>query len=331
MSDKDLKRMLSRRLFLSGGAGVAGATLLGSRISAGTPVAPQAVGRPAAAGTNPVKRAAPGRHRRVGVDAAGRPGRPAVLPRLAGARRSGHLRLRLPRRHRDDRPAGRRAARPRAGQRADAVLRRGGRHLHHADEPGPAGASGPVRRPHPALARLRERDPALRRGPGALARRTGGSRLHLLLPPARRRDLHVPLPLRGRGARADGHDRPGVHPAAAEQDRDRRVPAGHEVRLQRRRRVDALRPRVRVHAHRALVGGALPRRAHPGQRLDRLRPELLAAQRPRLPRHRRAERRPDAPRTRAGCSTSRSPRWSPATSATGCCCGCRTSATRTTR
>jgi FtsP/CotA-like multicopper oxidase with cupredoxin domain len=55
MSDKDLKRMLSRRLFLSGGAGVAGATLLGSRISAGAPVAPQAVGRPAAAGTNPVK------------------------------------------------------------------------------------------------------------------------------------------------------------------------------------------------------------------------------------------------------------------------------------
>ena len=33
---------------------------------------------------------------------------------------------------------------------------------------------------------------------------------------------------------------------------------------------------------------------------------------------------------RAGCSTSRSRRWSRATPATGCCCGCRTSATRTT-
>ena len=48
-------------------------------------------------------------------------------------------------------------------------------------------------------------------------------------------------------------------------------PIGHQVRLQRRRRLDPVRPRVRVHDHRAVVGGALPRRAHPGQRLDRLR------------------------------------------------------------
>ena len=44
-----------------------------------------------------------------------------------------------------------------------------------------------------------------------------GPRLHLLLPPARRRHVHVPLPLRGRRARADGHDRDGLRPAEAEQ------------------------------------------------------------------------------------------------------------------
>ncbi len=44
-----------------------------------------------------------------------------------------------------------------------------------------------------------------------------------------------------------------------------------------------LQPGVRLHDHRAVVGGPLPRRPHPGERLDRLRPELLAAQRPRYP------------------------------------------------
>ena len=84
---------------------------------------------------------------------------------------------------------------------------------HHADQPGPAAAAGPLRRAHPALARLRQRDPALRRRARAVARGAGRPRLHLLLPPARRRHVHVPLPLRGRRARADGHDRHGLRPA----------------------------------------------------------------------------------------------------------------------
>ena len=41
-----------------------------------------------------------------------------------------------------------------------------------------------------------------------------GRDVHLRLPPARPRHLHVPLPRRGRRARAHGHDRPGVRPAA---------------------------------------------------------------------------------------------------------------------
>ena len=50
-----------------------------------------------------------------------------------------------------------------------------------------------------------------------------GRDLSLLLPPARRRDVHVPLPLRGRRARADGHDRHGLRAAEAEQARRRPV------------------------------------------------------------------------------------------------------------
>ena len=193
-----------------------------------------------------------------------------------------HLRLRVPRRHRAVGHAGRGAARQGPDQRADAVLRRGGRHLPHADQPRPGAAARPLRRAHPALARLRQRDPAVRRRARALARGADRARPHVLLPPARRGHVHVPLPLRGRRARADGHDGHGVRPAQAEQGaaRGRRA-----VRLQRRRRSTALRPRVRLHDHRAVVGGPLPRRPHPGERLDRLRPELLAAQRPGLAGH----------------------------------------------
>ena len=157
-----------------------------------------------------------------------------------------------------------------------------------------------------------------------------GRDLVLLLPSPRRGHVHVPLPLRGRRARADGHDRHGLRPAEAEQGAGHGDPVGTKYAYNDGDGSHPLRPRVRLHDHRAVVGRPLPRRPHPGQRLDRLRPQLLAAQRPRLPRHDRAQRRPDVDRPRAGCSTSRSRRWSAATPATGCCCGCRTSATRTT-
>ena len=213
----------------------------GERLTAGAD-------RPGAGGRDaPGEDGAPGRHRRLGLDAVRRQARRAVLPRQHGAVAVRHLRLRLPRRHRPHRRPGRGPAREGPDQRADAGLRRGGRHHHHAVQPRPAGAARPLRRPHPALARVRERDPAVRRGARALPRRPGRPRLLLLLPPPRRRHLHVPLPLRGRGARADGHDRHGLRPADAEQAAGRQRPGGLEVRLQRRGRQHPLRPRVRLH------------------------------------------------------------------------------------
>ena len=64
---------------------------------------------------------------------------------------------------------------------------------------------------------------------------------HLLLPPAPRGHLHVPLPFRGRGARPDGHDRDRVRAAHPGRQlvHDRRQDL-HPVRLQRRRRLDRL-------------------------------------------------------------------------------------------
>ena len=76
-----------------------------------------------------------------------------------------------------------------------------------------------------------------------------------------------------------------VRPAAAEQAPGERGSRGNEVRLQRRRRLHQVRPGVRLHAHRAVGGGPLPRRAHPDLGLDRLPAQLLADERPRLPGH----------------------------------------------
>ena len=84
-----------------------------------------------------------------------------------------------------------------------------------ADQPGPGAAARPVRRAHPALARLPQRDPVLRRRADRLGRGADRAQLHLRLPAPRPRHVHVPLPRRGRGARAHGHDRAGVRPPAA--------------------------------------------------------------------------------------------------------------------
>ena len=64
------------------------------------------------------------------------------------------------------------------------------------------------------LARVPERDPVLRRRADRLGLGAGRAGLHLRLPPARPRHLHVPLPRGGRGARAHGDDRPRVRAAA---------------------------------------------------------------------------------------------------------------------
>ena len=55
--------------------------------------------------------------------------------------------------------------------------------------------------------------PLVRRRARAFPGGAGRARLHLFLPAARRGHVHVPLPLRGRRARADGHDRHGLRPA----------------------------------------------------------------------------------------------------------------------
>ena len=179
---------------------------------------------------------------------------------------------------------------------------------HHADQPRAAAAARPVRRAHPALARLPQRDPALRRRARALARRAGGPGLHLLLPPARRRDLHVPLPLRGRGARPDGHDRHGVRAAEAEQDRvagTRRARSTPTTTATARPRYD----REFAFMMTELWSAAHYRDAHiqvsdwtdyaPSFWLlnGRGYPDTLAP-----------ERQPDATAAAGGCSTSRSPR-----------------------
>ena len=216
---------LPRRSFLKGGAGVVGATLLGSRLIGGS-VAQAATGpRVAAPVVHPKKSLhLVGTDGWVSMPAGSR--RPAVLPGLARAEPVQHLRVRVPRRDRDVVDAGCRPARQGTDQRADAGVRRGRRHHHHPDEPRTPPATGPLRRTHLALARVRQRDPALRRCPGAVALGASRPRLQLLLPSARRRDVHVPLPLRGRRARPDGHDRDGLRPAEAEQEPDQRRPGG---------------------------------------------------------------------------------------------------------
>ena len=327
MTNTSHRQSLSRRALLTGGAGLAGAVVIGSKVPGAR--ARRLVPVPDRRRPHPAKEV-----HLVGTDGwvvhAGRaPRGSAVLPRPAGAERLRHLRLRLPRRHRDDRTQV-------AAQRGEAQISAPMLDFDEEDDIKITLTNlGLVQRPdlfdghtlhwHGFVNAI----PAVRRRAGAVGGGADRPRLHLLLPAARRRHVHVPLPLRGRRARADGHDRHRLRPAEAERPADYGQPAG-TVRLQRRRRLDPLRPRVRLHAHRALVGGPLPRRPHPGQRLDRLRPELLAAERPRLPRHARAQRRPAVAPRPAGCSTSRSRRWCTATPASGCCCGCRTSATSST-
>ena len=162
MRDTKLSR---RRLLTLGGATLAAGTLGGAAYAASPGRLLQSVG--AGAGTGPQRRP-PRRHRRLGRDP--RPGHPGelLLPRQHGARGQDDLRLRLPRRHRLQRPAGAGPEGQDADLRAAAVVRRvpvGARQRRPGDrhEPRHAGPPGPHRRAHPALARLPQRDPVLRR------------------------------------------------------------------------------------------------------------------------------------------------------------------------
>ena len=123
---------------------------------------------------------------------------------------------------------------------------------------------GPVRRAHRPLARLQERHPVLRRRADGLGLDPAGPDVHLRLHLARPRHLHVPLPRGGHGARADGDDRPRVRPAGP--GRQHVALPEREVRLQRRRRLDRLRPRVRDVPDRGVGRLPLGGRPHPAAR-----------------------------------------------------------------
>ena len=107
------------------------------------------------------------------------------------------------------------------------------RHRHH--EPRARRPTRPVRRPHPALARLPQRDPVLRRRADGFGVGAGRHGVPVRLPAPRPRHLHVPLPRRGHRARAHGDERHHVRPADPERQHD--TPPERQVPVQRRRRV----------------------------------------------------------------------------------------------
>ena len=105
--------------------------------------------------------------------------------------------------------------------------------------------------------------------------------VHLLLPPARPWHVHVPLPLRGRRARADGHDRHRLRaPGAGRQ---------HGAVPSRKYAYNDGDGSTGYDRHFALLLNELWQLPHdderedPGDDLHRLRPELLDDQRPLLP------------------------------------------------
>ena len=90
---------------------------------------------------------------------------------------------------------------------------------------------------------FRNAHPVLRRRARAVDRGPARPELHLCVPAARSRDVHVPLPLRGRRARVDGHDRDRLRPARPELgSRLRSRPASTSTTTASRRRARAPRP-----------------------------------------------------------------------------------------
>ena len=143
---------------------------------------------------------------------------PALFPRRPGTGRAQRVHLRVPRCHGVHRPGGAGPKDEGAAVRPDLLARSGSRLPAAAHQPGSANAAGSDRLAHAALSRVPQRDSDLRRRAALVRRHADHAQPDLLLPAALPRHLYVPLPLRGDGARAHGHDRPMLHPAEVQPD-----------------------------------------------------------------------------------------------------------------
>ena len=209
-----------------GGVGALGAAAV---LRGRTPVVGGLPSGPAGRGTRKGPAHAPGRYRRLGgsAEAGSAGGKPPFYPRLAGPARRRQPPVRVP----QTSPTPRRTR----GRRTGVAAVRG-----HAQISAPPPSWSSTRRTRststltnlgPLCARTSTTDaPFTGTGSSTPSRSSTASRscrwpcrgirprpAHLLLQAARRRHLHVPLPLRGHGARADGHDRDGLR-AAPEQN-----------------------------------------------------------------------------------------------------------------
>ncbi len=172
-------RFLSRRSFLAGTAGAAGLLVAGrSGLARQTQlrIAPVAT-------ANTLHLAATDGWVSMPPDCAAHP----VLAGPVGADAVRHVRLRLPQRHRAQRRGRHGTAWAGTDQRPGAGVRpvrrkRQQRRPHQPDQPRAVDATRPHRWPHHPLARVRQRDPALRRRAGAVHLGADRPQLHLLLP-----------------------------------------------------------------------------------------------------------------------------------------------------
>ncbi len=141
--------------------------------------------------------------------------------------------------------------------------------------------------------------------------------------------LHVPLPRRGHRAHPDGDGRQPLRPPEAERHLDdlRRQDL-HQVRLQRRRRLDRVRRRVPDPARLARPELPRPAHRHPAAALRGDGRQVPAAERPRLSGH--GQRRASITTDAGFGNLPSQPLNSKITATAGrrCCCASRTSPSR---
>ena len=235
------------------------------------------------------------RHRRLDLPPAGAGNRrvPSGQPRSAaavtGSRQLHHLHVRVPQHHRAEHRPTPGAEEQGPAQRA-AVLgrpvrpRRPARLPRRHHQPRPRRAARPDRLAHMHWHGFATSSRSSTASPsGSVAVPIGTRCSATTTDPATRRHVHVPLPLRGRRARAHGHDRHRVRAAPA--GRQHRPLSERQVHVQRRRRLDRLRPRVLDVPLRGVGRIPLGRLPHPAARVERLPRRLPPPQRTGIPGH----------------------------------------------